>query len=44
MIAKGRVVYTGATQQLGADIDAFEERLVELLTQSESVEPTAFRS
>jgi ABC-2 type transport system ATP-binding protein len=44
VIAKGRVVYTGATQQLGADIDAFEERLVELLTQSESVEPTAFRS
>ena len=44
VIAKGRVVYTGATQQLGADIDAFEERLVELLTQSESVETTAFRS
>ena len=44
VIAKGRVVYTGATQQLGADIDAFEERLVELLTQSESIEPAAFRS
>ena len=44
VIAKGRVVYTGATQQLGADIDAFEERLVELLTQSESTEPAAFRS
>ena len=44
VIAKGRVVYTGATQQLGADIDAFEERLVELLTQSESSEPAAFRS
>jgi ABC-2 type transport system ATP-binding protein len=44
VIAKGRVVYTGATQQLGADIDAFEDRLVELLTQSESIEPAAFRS
>jgi ABC-2 type transport system ATP-binding protein len=32
VIAKGRLVYTGATHQLGADIDAFEERLIELLT------------
>jgi ABC-2 type transport system ATP-binding protein len=31
VIAKGRIVYTGATDQLGADLDAFEERLVELL-------------
>jgi ABC-2 type transport system ATP-binding protein len=44
VIAKGKVAYTGPTQQLGADIDAFEERLVELLTQSESAEPAAFRS
>jgi ABC-2 type transport system ATP-binding protein len=32
VIAKGRLVYTGATRQLGADLDAFEERLIELLT------------
>jgi ABC-2 type transport system ATP-binding protein len=31
VIAKGRIVYTGATDQLGADLDAFEERLIELL-------------
>jgi len=33
VIAKGKVVYTGATRDLGADLDAFEERLIELLTQ-----------
>jgi ABC-2 type transport system ATP-binding protein len=32
VISQGRLVYTGPTQQLGADIDAFEERLIELLT------------
>ena len=32
VIAKGRLVYTGATRELGDDIDEFEERLVELLT------------
>jgi ABC-type multidrug transport system ATPase subunit len=32
IIAHGRVVFTGATQELGADLDAFEERLIELLT------------
>jgi ABC-type multidrug transport system ATPase subunit len=32
VIAKGRIVFTGATRELGADLDAFEERLVELLT------------
>jgi ABC-2 type transport system ATP-binding protein len=32
VIAKGRIVYTGATGDLGADLDAFEERLIELLT------------
>jgi ABC-2 type transport system ATP-binding protein len=31
VIAKGRVVYTGATSALGADLDAFEEKLIELL-------------
>src|SRR5246127_1796305 len=32
VIASGRVVYTGATNELGADLDSFEERLIELLT------------
>ena len=35
VIARGRVVFTGATSALGSDLDAFEERLVELLTQQE---------
>ncbi len=35
VIARGRVVYTGATRDLGADLDAFEERLVELLMRQE---------
>jgi ABC-2 type transport system ATP-binding protein len=39
VIAKGHIVYTGGTHQLGADIDAFEERLIELLTQSEASMP-----
>ncbi len=33
VIASGRVVYAGATIELGADLDTFEERLIELLTQ-----------
>jgi ABC-2 type transport system ATP-binding protein len=32
VIARGKVVYTGATRDLGADLDTFEERLIELLT------------
>jgi ABC-2 type transport system ATP-binding protein len=32
VIAKGRLVYTGPTHVLGADIDTFEERLIALLT------------
>jgi ABC-2 type transport system ATP-binding protein len=32
ILAHGRVVFTGATQDLGGDLDAFEERLIELLT------------
>jgi ABC-2 type transport system ATP-binding protein len=32
VIARGKVVYTGATREVGTDADAFEERLVELLT------------
>ena len=39
VIARGRLVHTGATRELGADIDAFEERLVGMLTQSEPSEP-----
>jgi ABC-2 type transport system ATP-binding protein len=34
VIARGRLVYTSPTRDLGADLDAFEERLIELLTQS----------
>lgn len=33
VIANGRVVYAGVTRELGADLDTFEERLIELLTQ-----------
>lgn len=33
VITKGRLAYTGATKDLGADIDTFEERLIGLLTQ-----------
>jgi ABC-type multidrug transport system ATPase subunit len=32
VISSGRIVYTGATRELGADLDEFEERLIELLT------------
>jgi ABC-2 type transport system ATP-binding protein len=42
VIARGRLVYMGATQDLGADIDAFEERLIGLLTQSELTQPAGF--
>jgi ABC-2 type transport system ATP-binding protein len=34
VIARGKLVYTGATRELGADLDAFEERLIDLLTQA----------
>ena len=33
VITNGRVVYTGSTRELGADLDTFEDRLVGLLTQ-----------
>jgi ABC-2 type transport system ATP-binding protein len=32
VISKGRLVFTGATRELGADLDSFEERLIALLT------------
>ncbi|HEX9447452.1 MAG TPA: ABC transporter ATP-binding protein, partial [Dongiaceae bacterium] len=31
IIAKGRLVFTGATRELGHDLDSFEDRLIELL-------------
>ena len=33
VISRGKLVYTGATRELGADLDAFEERLIGLLTR-----------
>ena len=33
VIANGRVIYTGLTGELGHDLDSFELRLIELLTQ-----------
>jgi ABC-type multidrug transport system ATPase subunit len=33
VITSGRVVYNGSTRELGADLDTFEDSLVELLTQ-----------
>ena len=32
VIASGRLAYSGPTSELGADLDSFEERLIELLT------------
>ncbi len=34
VIARGTVVYTGSTRDLGADLDAFEEQLIRLLTRA----------
>jgi ABC-2 type transport system ATP-binding protein len=36
VIARGKLVYTGATRDLGGDLDAFEERLISLLTLRDS--------
>jgi ABC-2 type transport system ATP-binding protein len=35
VIARGRLVYTGATRDLGTDLDAFEEQLIRLLKKPE---------
>lgn len=35
VIARGRLVHTGATHEMGRDIDTFEERLIVMLTPSE---------
>jgi ABC-2 type transport system ATP-binding protein len=32
VIARGRLVHSGATREMGSDIDTFEERLIEMLT------------
>ena len=32
VIAKGRLIFSGATKDLGSDLDSFEEHLVKLLT------------
>lgn len=42
VIAKGKLVYTGATVVLGSDIDTFEESLIRLLTASERREAVGF--
>jgi ABC-2 type transport system ATP-binding protein len=39
VIARGRIVHTGATREMGGDIDAFEECLVGMLTQTEQAQP-----
>ena len=39
VIARGRLVHTGATREMGGDIDEFEDRLVGMLTQSEPSGP-----
>jgi ABC-2 type transport system ATP-binding protein len=36
VLAKGRVVHTGPTREMGGDIDAFEDRLIAMLTQAGS--------
>jgi ABC-2 type transport system ATP-binding protein len=35
VISKGRLVFTGGARELGDDLDEFEERLIQLLTQEE---------
>jgi ABC-2 type transport system ATP-binding protein len=44
VIARGKLVYTGATRELGSDLDAFEERLIDLLTQASDPESRRARS
>jgi ABC-2 type transport system ATP-binding protein len=40
VIANGRVVFTGPTRDLGGDLDAFEERLIQLLMLRDSAPST----
>jgi ABC-2 type transport system ATP-binding protein len=37
VIATGRLVFTGPTQDLGTDLDTFEDRLIELLTLRDGI-------
>jgi ABC-2 type transport system ATP-binding protein len=37
VISNGRLVYTGATSELGSDLDSFETRLIGLLTNQRAV-------
>lgn len=37
VISKGRIVYSGATSELGSDLDEFEEQLIALLTNQQAV-------
>ena len=37
VISRGRLVYTGATRDLGGDLDSFEEKLIGLLTHPRAV-------
>jgi ABC-2 type transport system ATP-binding protein len=39
VIANGRLVHTGKTRDMGNDIDAFEECLISMLTQTDQTEP-----
>jgi ABC-type multidrug transport system ATPase subunit len=41
VITHGRLVYTGPSRDLGADLDSFEERLVQLLVAGA---PATFQS
>jgi hypothetical protein len=43
VIASGPIVYTGPTRELGSDIDAFEERLIGLLTGTERLGAATFQ-
>jgi ABC-2 type transport system ATP-binding protein len=43
VIAHGRVVFTGAAQDLGTDLDSFEERLLALLLSREQVVPSTIQ-
>ncbi len=43
VIANGRLVFSGAAQDLGTDLDSFEERLVALLLSGEQVVPSAIQ-
>jgi ABC-2 type transport system ATP-binding protein len=36
VIAKGKLVFTGATRDIGTDLESFEDRLIELLTGKNS--------